>query len=164
MPTKSNTSVEAEQVYFIYGRCKPAAIALAPWVLPVPAGPRKRKLRICMGFPVVLKACLQMSTTSSGMMYHSSSLGTIVSSSIERIRPPDSLYCPTKSLWSMASFAADTVTRPVFAKMVNSPAKTALGVYAPEPSTMTATAVTTSARPCTTPITTMKTWEQRPMR
>ena len=42
-------------------------MALAPMVLPVPAGPRSRKFRIWVGLPVVSLACLQMSTTSGGI-------------------------------------------------------------------------------------------------
>ena len=104
IPTKSKISVLAEQVYFIYGRPSPAAMAFAPIVLPVPAGPRSRKFRICMDLPVVALACLQMSTTSFGMMYHSGSFGISIVSCGVKVRL-FSTYCPSKSAWSMVSVA-----------------------------------------------------------
>ena len=128
---KSKISVPAEQVYFTYGRLSPAAIAFAPIVLPVPAGPRSRKFRICIGLPVVSFACLQISTTSSGTTYHSGSFGISDCSSDEKVRLSNS-YCPTKSLSSTIVLAFLIVAGPVFAKIVNSPAKTEVGVNDPE--------------------------------
>lgn len=39
---------------FIFNKCNPAAIARAPCVLPVPAGPRIRKFRICIDLSSVI--------------------------------------------------------------------------------------------------------------
>ena len=131
IPTKSKISVPAEQVYFIYGKFSPAAIALAPIVLPVPAGPRNRKLRICIGFPVVSCACLQISTTSSGMMYQAGSAGINDCSTALKLLLPNS-YLPTKSSCSTNVVALPMVTRAVFAIMTNSPATTDFGSKRPE--------------------------------
>ena len=130
-PTKSKISVFAEQVYFTYGKPSPAAIACAPMVLPVPAGPRKRKLRMGMAFSLVLTACWQMPTTSLGMMYHAGSLGTSSFSRALRLRPGLMGYCPTKSLCSIRTAGLYTGAGPVWAMMENSPHTTVCGIYLP---------------------------------
>ena len=115
----------------MYGNPSPAAIAFAPIVLPVPAGPRKRKLRICIGLPVVIFACLHISTTSSGMMYQSGRVGTSCFSIGESVLACSS-YLPTKSECSTKELAFFIVAGPVFANIVNSPATTLVGIKLPE--------------------------------
>ena len=131
---KRNISVLAEQVYFMYGSPSPAAMAFAPMVLPVPAGPRNRKFRICMGRPVVFCACLQISTTSGGMIYHSGSFGIRLSSNALKVRPGVRGYLPTKSVCSTTTPAFLITAGPVLAKIVNSPAVTLVGTKDPESS------------------------------
>ena len=55
-------------------------LLFAASVFPVPAGPRSRKLRIGWVPAVVNCMCLQMLSTSGGMMYQSSSLGICICS------------------------------------------------------------------------------------
>ena len=118
----------------MYGSPSPAAMAFAPMVLPVPAGPRNRKFRICMGRPVVFCACLQISTTSGGMIYHSGSFGIRLSSNALKVRPGVRGYLPTKSVCSTTTSAFLITAGPVLAKIVNSPAVTLVGTKDPESS------------------------------
>ena len=118
----------------MYGRPSPVAMALAPMVLPVPAGPRSRKLRMGMALLLVAWAWRQMLTTSGGIMYHSGSSGTSERSKALSVRVSSSTYLPTKSAWSITGPAALISLCPVRAKMVNSPAITLVGVNAPESS------------------------------
>ncbi len=109
-------------------------MAFAPMVLPVPAGPRRRKFRILVGLPVVSWACLQMSTASWGMMYHSGRMGTWARSAGLSTRLGFNTYWPIKSLWSMTFVGLCTIGSPFWVKMVNSPASTSVGWYSPESS------------------------------
>ena len=130
-PMKSNISVLAEQVYLTYGRPSPAAMAWAPMVLPVPAGPRRRKLRMGMAFSLVLTACWQMLTTSFGMTYHAGSFGTSSFSRALRLRLGLMGYFPTKSQCSIRTVGLYTGAGPVCAMMENSPHTTVCGMYLP---------------------------------
>ena len=73
-------------------------MARAPSVFPVPAGPRKRKLRMGSALPVDCLACLQMVTTSSGSTYQGARTGTRLCSKGVSTRVVSSTYFPTKSL------------------------------------------------------------------
>ena len=97
---------------------KPAAIACAPIVFPVPASPRNRKLRIGWLEAVVILACSHTRTTSFGMMYQSGRIGTIAFSRSVRTRV-ESVYFPTKS--SRLNEAVRAVGVPPICMMVNSP-------------------------------------------
>ena len=87
-----------------------------------------------MARPVVFCACVQISTTSRGMMYHSGSFGIRLCSTGLSLRPGVSRYLPTKSECSITVLAFLITAGPVFAKIVNSPAVTLVGVKKPESS------------------------------
>ena len=79
-------------------RPRPAAMAFAPSVLPVPAGPRSRKFRILAVFPLDAMACLQTLITCFGRMYHGSNMGIRPDSLGFNTRAGFRVYFPAKSL------------------------------------------------------------------